>query len=214
MNLDRDAGSPAALDGYIVTPAVRRALSQIADGLGEEGGDRAWSLVGPYGSGKSAFAVFLADLLSPSASRRREDGSEAPGRVERHCPSAPEAASGGPHRRACGPGHAFAEVSGLDARSDLEATEGRAKPSVLKNIRRLLNGADPVLSPVRDIRRRRLLRGSAPGGSSEDRRRSAADGRRGRQGAGVRRAAVDAGRRLPVAGPCGSRRAHQRRPPS
>ena len=68
VNLDRDAGTPAALDGYIVTPAVRRALSQIADGLSEECGDRAWSLVGPYGSGKSAFAVFLAELLSPSAS--------------------------------------------------------------------------------------------------------------------------------------------------
>ena len=47
VNLGRDAGSPAALDGYIVTPAVRRALAQIADGLGEDGGDRAWSLVGP-----------------------------------------------------------------------------------------------------------------------------------------------------------------------
>ena len=68
VNLGRDAGSPAALDGYLVTPAVRRALAQIADGLSEESGDRAWSLVGPYGSGKSAFAVFLADLLSPSAS--------------------------------------------------------------------------------------------------------------------------------------------------
>lgn len=53
VNLDQDAGSPAALDGYIVTPAVRRALSQIADGLGEEGGDRAWSLVGPYGRAKA-----------------------------------------------------------------------------------------------------------------------------------------------------------------
>ena len=68
VNVDRDTWSLGALDGYIVTPAVRRALSQIADGLREEDGDRAWSLVGPYGSGKSAFAVFLADLLSPSAS--------------------------------------------------------------------------------------------------------------------------------------------------
>ena len=68
VNLDRDTASADALDGYIVTPAVRRALSQIAGGLSEKGGDRAWSLVGPYGSGKSAFAVFLADLLSPSGS--------------------------------------------------------------------------------------------------------------------------------------------------
>ena len=68
VNLGRDTGSPDALNGYVVTPAVRRALSQITDGLGDAAGDRAWSLVGPYGSGKSAFAVFLADLLSPSGS--------------------------------------------------------------------------------------------------------------------------------------------------
>ena len=68
VNLDRDTGSPDALNGYVVTPAVRRALSQITGGLGDAAGDRAWTLVGPYGSGKSAFAVFLADLLSPNGS--------------------------------------------------------------------------------------------------------------------------------------------------
>jgi len=29
VNLDRDAGAPDALNGYVVTPAVRRALSLI-----------------------------------------------------------------------------------------------------------------------------------------------------------------------------------------
>ena len=125
VNVDRDTWSLGALDGYIVTPAVRRALSQIADGLREEDGDRAWSLVGPYGSGKSAFAVFLADLLSPSGSSGREGGAEAPERVERHCPSASRAVPRGPHRRACAPGHALAEGPGLDARSHMEGKEGR-----------------------------------------------------------------------------------------
>ena len=76
VNLDRDAGSLDALNGYIITPAVRRAVSQITDGLGDAAGDRAWSLVGPYGSGKSAFVVFLADLLSPSGTQpeRRRPG--------------------------------------------------------------------------------------------------------------------------------------------
>ena len=44
VNLDRDAGSPDALDGYVVTPAIRRALSQITGGLDDAAGDRAWSL--------------------------------------------------------------------------------------------------------------------------------------------------------------------------
>ena len=56
VNVTRDAGSPEALDGYLVTPAVRRALSPITSGIDDAEGDRAWSLVGPYGSGKSAFA--------------------------------------------------------------------------------------------------------------------------------------------------------------
>ena len=71
VNLERDAGAPDALRGYLFTPAAHKALSQINDGLQRADGDRAWSLVGPYGSGKSAFAVFLADLLSPEDTPER-----------------------------------------------------------------------------------------------------------------------------------------------
>ena len=71
VNLERDAGARDALQGYLFTPAAHKALSQINDGLQRADGDRAWSLVGPYGSGKSAFAVFLADLLSPQDTPER-----------------------------------------------------------------------------------------------------------------------------------------------
>ena len=145
VNLDRDAGSPAALDGYIVTPAVRRALSQIADGILEEGGDRAWSLVGPYGSGKSAFAVFLADLLSPSGS---------PGaKVARKLLN--DSSDIALPRQTLHPVVLTAERAPLDTLllkalgSTLESIwrqQKGAKPRVLKNVRRYLNGADPVLS--------------------------------------------------------------------
>jgi hypothetical protein len=63
MNLERDTGRPDALTGYLVTPIVRRALTRIASGLGAGGTERAWSLTGPYGSGKTAFAVFLSSLF-------------------------------------------------------------------------------------------------------------------------------------------------------
>ena len=59
--------------GYLVTPAVQRAFSQIAGGLRAGSGERAWSLVGPYGSGKTAFAVFLSDLLAPGRERATTD---------------------------------------------------------------------------------------------------------------------------------------------
>ena len=145
VNLDRDTGSPDALNGYVVTPAVRRALSQITDGLGDAAGDRAWSLVGPYGSGKSAFAVFLADLLSPggsagaSAARRLLNGS---GEIDLP-------------RQPLYPAVLTAERAPLDTLllrslgATLEAiwtTRRGAKPRVLKSIRRYLNGSAPAPS--------------------------------------------------------------------
>ncbi len=143
VNLDRDTGSPDALDGYVVTPAVRRALAQVTDGVDDAAGDRAWSLVGPYGSGKSAFAVFLADLLSPNgsegAARSLLDGS----------------AEITPPRRPLYPALLTAERAPLDTlllkslRSTVEAiwaTRRGAKPRVLTAIRKLLNGSAPGLS--------------------------------------------------------------------
>ena len=145
VNLARDAGSPAALDGYIVTPAICRALAQVADGLSEEGGDRAWSLVGPYGSGKSALAVFLADLLSPSAS----PGAKAARKLLE------ESSDIALPRQRLHPVVLTAERAPLDTLllkalgSTLESIWKRrtgAKPRVLKNIRQYLNEAEPVRS--------------------------------------------------------------------
>ena len=153
VNLDRDAGSTDALHGYVVTPAVRRALSQITDGLDDAGGDRAWSLVGPYGSGKSAFAVFLADLLSGSgspggdAARRLLDGSSGLATPQQSLFPAPQ--------QSLFPALLTAERAPLDTlllrslRSTVEdiwATQRGAKPRVLATIKRLLNGSAPALS--------------------------------------------------------------------
>ena len=145
VNLDRDTGSPDALDGYVVTPAVRRALSQITDGLADAAGDRAWSLVGPYGSGKSAFAVFLADLLSPSGSA----GAEEARRLLNGSTDVPL-----PHQPLY-PAVLTAERAPLDTLllkslgSTLEAiwtTRRGAKPRVLASIKQYLNGSAPALS--------------------------------------------------------------------
>ena len=145
VNLDRDAGSTDALDGYVVTPAIGRALSQITDGLDDAGGDRAWSLVGPYGSGKSAFAVFLADLLSGSGSPEGDAARSLLGGPD-------EIAT--PQLPLC-PALLTAERAPLDTlllkslRStveDLWANQRGAKPRVLSTIKRLLNGSAPALS--------------------------------------------------------------------
>ena len=73
VNLERDLGHREALKGYLVTPAVQRAFGQIANGLRHGSAERSWSLVGPYGSGKTAFAVFLSNLLAPGRERGRTE---------------------------------------------------------------------------------------------------------------------------------------------
>ncbi|MCC6909696.1 MAG: hypothetical protein IT430_17305 [Phycisphaerales bacterium] len=49
----------------MVTPNAVRALSRVADALSASAGG-AWTLTGPFGTGKSAFCVFLSHLLASS----------------------------------------------------------------------------------------------------------------------------------------------------
>src|SRR5262249_35963333 len=72
VSLKRDWQGARDFSEYIVTPAVRSIADQMLSELARPGGTRAWSLTGPYGTGKSAFALFLADIL----------GSKRPGHDE------------------------------------------------------------------------------------------------------------------------------------
>ncbi|WP_156427584.1 hypothetical protein [Thiohalocapsa sp. ML1] len=63
VNLERDSDSPAVVRGYIPTPRALHTLARIADSLDLKRALGAWSLVGPYGVGKSTFAAFLTHLL-------------------------------------------------------------------------------------------------------------------------------------------------------
>ena len=67
INLERDVATPGAIDGYIVTITAREFLNRLAQSLTAPAGHRAWTLTGPYGSGKSAFALYLANLFSPAS---------------------------------------------------------------------------------------------------------------------------------------------------
>ena len=63
VDLARDAGDPDALDSYVVTPSVRDAAVRLVAGLSSQSRQRAFRVVGPYGAGKSAFGVFVAQLF-------------------------------------------------------------------------------------------------------------------------------------------------------
>ena len=63
VHLERDFYTENALDGYVLTATARETLSRVVSTLENEAASKAWSLTGPYGSGKSAFALFAAKLL-------------------------------------------------------------------------------------------------------------------------------------------------------
>jgi len=64
INLHNDWHDARASSGYIITPNVAQSLERLSEGLLSDNGQRAFALTGPYGTGKSAFAVFLCQLLS------------------------------------------------------------------------------------------------------------------------------------------------------
>ena len=63
VSLDEDRGDPEVLRGYVLGEHVLDALRRIAISLQEEPRTRAFSITGPYGSGKSSFALLLSALL-------------------------------------------------------------------------------------------------------------------------------------------------------
>ena len=67
VNLERDASSVDVINAYIPTSRALRTFARVSDAFNTDLSPRAWSLIGPYGSGKSSFSVFLSQLLSNPA---------------------------------------------------------------------------------------------------------------------------------------------------
>jgi hypothetical protein len=67
VNLEKDyVGGQQRNGDYILTPNARQVLNRVAEGLSNQSPYRAWTITGPYGVGKSAFAVFLTRLFCPN----------------------------------------------------------------------------------------------------------------------------------------------------
>lgn len=69
-NLERDSAQCGPLDGYIITARATEAVERILEVAATRRSGGAWSLTGPYGSGKSSLALFLNALLGPSGDVR------------------------------------------------------------------------------------------------------------------------------------------------
>ena len=109
INVERDQGSHAIVQAYLPSAASVELLDTVADTFGTDDQPRAWSLIGPYGSGKSSFALFLHELLGAGGSRTRRP--ECPRTRERACRTALRPAAALVPRRAVGQRRATAGAS-------------------------------------------------------------------------------------------------------
>ncbi|MFP1681397.1 hypothetical protein ACLD0W_02735 [Alloalcanivorax sp. C16-1] len=68
INVERDQSQIDVVKSYVPTSRALRTLQRIVDAFSDEQHPRAWSLIGPYGSGKSAFGIYVRGLLAASGS--------------------------------------------------------------------------------------------------------------------------------------------------
>ena len=63
VNVALDYKDDGSLAGYIITPLSKSVLLRIVAGLREHSRNRSWSITGPYGAGKSACMLLMAQVL-------------------------------------------------------------------------------------------------------------------------------------------------------
>ena len=69
-NLERDVDRLEPLDGYIVTARALDVVERVAAVAASDAAGGAWSLTGPYGSGKSSLALLLDAAFGPAGPTR------------------------------------------------------------------------------------------------------------------------------------------------
>ena len=74
INLERDRGSLSIMEAYLPTSRGIQLLDEVSAAFGSRDQPRAWSLIGPYGCGKSSFGLFLHELLGDGAGLPRAAG--------------------------------------------------------------------------------------------------------------------------------------------
>lgn len=71
INIERDLDREEALAGYIITERSLDALRRILTGFANPEANRAWTLTGVYGTGKSSFAQFLLSACADGENHAR-----------------------------------------------------------------------------------------------------------------------------------------------
>lgn len=63
INIEADFDNQSTLENFIITPLTIDVLTRLLTGLGNQSSQNAWTITGPYGAGKSASLLFIAQLL-------------------------------------------------------------------------------------------------------------------------------------------------------
>ena len=69
-NVERDLARPEPLEGYVVTARVLDVLARVASTAAKGKAGGAWSLTGPYGTGKSSLALLINAVFGPPTQTR------------------------------------------------------------------------------------------------------------------------------------------------
>ena len=134
VQLVRDFYGSRDLGGYVVTSRALDTTGRIADALATDGAPRAWSVSGPYGGGKSAYALFASRLLRGDADALRHLAATDAALAERLSQAMPGAfcpvlvvGSRGPVTRALAQGLARAlDAFAADVPDEAVSREARA----------------------------------------------------------------------------------------
>ncbi len=70
VNIERDLSSGEAATGYILTARGLEVFKRFTQTISIEDTPRSWALVGPYGTGKSSFGLFLTTIVGASQEAR------------------------------------------------------------------------------------------------------------------------------------------------
>lgn len=70
INIENDLLSAPVTDGYVLTDQARQVLERMVSRMNGGFTTRAWTLTGPYGSGKSYFSLYLMNLLATLPTHR------------------------------------------------------------------------------------------------------------------------------------------------
>ena len=84
VSLERDHAALAPTRPFLVTGCANRAIGRILDGWLTSSGTRAWTLTGPFGTGKSSFGLFLSRLLERPVSTASRDAKQILLRADRN----------------------------------------------------------------------------------------------------------------------------------